>query len=197
MFYVLKIKGYRFQGRLFPFKRVGNLNVTLYEIMRNEYNATEEAKKYKNYCESVEITKTCVITKKIFLRQMSSCGIFKGCQAKIEHTCKDDYPIHLWYDPASEGVGFFCEDAIIAMAKRYPYNEISTNKGMTTQIEASLGITVPSLIQANKKDLAVLLATVEQEKKRKSELEGAIKEIKYNVAQSLDEMYQKVVKNNQ
>jgi len=122
MFYVLQIKGYRYEGRLFPFKKVGHLKVTIYAIYQHPLNATNEAKKFLPYCDSVTLIKTERITREIFLKQSSSCAIFEGCKAQIKHQCKNDYPIHLWYDPAKEGVGFFCEDAIKEMAKQnYPF----------------------------------------------------------------------------
>jgi len=126
LFFVLKTKGYRYLGRLFPFKKRGHLKVTMYAIFRNEHNAKHEIDHYKKWCESVEVIETKTITREIFLKQHSGSAIFKGCQAKILHQCKNDYPIHLWYDPALEGVGWFCEDAIKEMAKeRYPFREKS------------------------------------------------------------------------
>jgi hypothetical protein len=126
LFYVLKIRGYRYLGHLFPFKRIGHLKVTIYAIFGNLHNAKREMGHYKNWCDSVEVIETETLTKEIFLKQHSATAIFKGCEAKIPHQCKNDYPIHLWYDPASEGIGWFCEDAIREMAKeRYPFREKS------------------------------------------------------------------------
>lgn len=122
MFYVLKIKGYRYLGRLFPFKHVGHLKVTLYAIYRHPLNACNEAKKYFKYCDSIELIKTERITRTMFLRQSSGCAIFEGCKAEIKHVCKDEYPIHLWFDASKEGVGFYCESAIREMANtQYPF----------------------------------------------------------------------------
>jgi len=123
------MKGYRYSGRLFPFKKSGKKKVTLYSIYCNKTTAQEESKKFLDFSEKIELIETNIISKEMFLHQYSSTGLMEGCAAKLPHICQNgEWRIHLWFDPANQGVGFFCETAILKMAENYPFNSLKKHK---------------------------------------------------------------------